>query len=112
MKTWEMIKEITENPDKRFKIKNGKATVGISDSRLQWLDDEDVEAEFVLTELILHDMEWEEVEEPVDFTIAFNSLQKDKSEIIQIVMIPWKPLAIDGTIEAEFEEGGMINVNR
>ena len=55
-----MIKELTENPDKRFKIKNGKATVGISDSRLQWLDDEDVEVEFVLTELILHDVEWEE----------------------------------------------------
>ena len=67
MKTWEMIKELTENPDKRFKIKYGKATVGISDSRLQWLDDEDdVEVEFVLTELILHDMEWEEVEGPVD----------------------------------------------
>lgn len=105
MKTWEMIKELTENPDKRFKIKNGKATVGISDSRLQWLDDEDVEAEFVLTELILHDMEWEEVKEPVDFMTAFNALQKDKSEITLIVMIPWKPLAIDGTIEVEFEEG-------
>ena len=86
MKTWEMIKELTENPDKRFKIKNGKATVGISDSRLQWLDDEDVEVEFVFTEFILHDTEWEEVKEPVDFIEVLKRI-KDSDGDIRLMLI-------------------------
>ena len=67
MKTWEMIKELTENPSKEFTrksdglhIKTNKYGELIWDSGYQFLR-------------LYHD--WKEVKQPVDFMTALNSRQ-------------------------------------
>lgn len=78
MKTWEMIKELTENPEKKFKVKNAEGTVGITDKRLQWIDGTYIDSneDLIINEIVLHDLEWEEVKEPVSFIEALKSCKR------------------------------------
>ena len=71
MKTWEMIKELTENPSKEFTrksdglhIKTNKYGELIWDSGYQFLR-------------LHHD--WEEIKKPVDFMTAFQAFRKMKT---------------------------------
>ena len=78
MKTWEMLRELSENPLLKFKDNSG-STVGISDKtgRVDWLNG-DKEEVFVIYSHApgnvdnLH-LNWELVPEPVDFMTAINS---------------------------------------
>lgn len=65
MQTWEMIKELTENPDKKFKrFGDGLVVWGDGLGYLRWESGHDY---------INIDHEWEEVKEPVDFMTAVSS---------------------------------------
>ena len=64
MKTWEMIKELTENPEKKFKRKTDGLEIRNICGRFNW--------EPGYTFLGVND-EWEEVKEPVDFMEAVKS---------------------------------------
>jgi hypothetical protein len=74
MKTWEMIKELTENPSKEFQIKNAKAVVGVNDGKLQWIKDN---VDFVIGEVALYDLEWEEVRKPIGFVELLERISKE-----------------------------------
>lgn len=67
MKTWEMIKELGENPEKEFKREDGLVVSTSIDDTLMW--------ESGYTHLNIHD-EWEEVKEPVSFMEAIVSGKK------------------------------------
>ena len=71
MKTWEMIKEITENPEKKFKEKSF-GQVEIFEGELVWSSNMDI---VIISEVVLG-MEWEEVKEPVDFMEALKSCKR------------------------------------
>ena len=75
MKTWEMIKALTENPEKKFKGKIlGQAE--LYEGILVWSSSmEDV----VISNTLLK-MEWEEVKEPVSFIEAVESEKKIRVE--------------------------------
>ena len=85
METWQMIKELTENPKLRFK--NGLHVVEISDKTkaIVWKSEDSEEAPFIIYSHSgsgvdnLH-IEWEEVPEPVDFMTAANSGKRIKHE--------------------------------
>ena len=83
MKTWEMIKELTENPEKKFKVKNAEGTVGITDKRLQWIDGTYIDSneDLIINEIVLHDLEWEEVKEPVDFMEVLKRIEDSDGDI-------------------------------
>lgn len=75
MKTWEMIKELTEHPEKKFK-------------RSEWKDDNHIETDF-FGRVINEDREppaiyvgddWEEIIEPVDFMTAVKSGKRVRVE--------------------------------
>lgn len=78
MKTWEMIKELTENPDKKFISRNTgifaelKAYHFIGNYQNKTIEIINNETQKPIT---LHhlDREWEEVKEPVDFMTAVSS---------------------------------------
>jgi hypothetical protein len=65
MKTWEMIKELTENPKKKFRLIDNELDLKVtcSDGEIRWTGDEG---------LYLDD-EWEEVKEPVSWKKAFEA---------------------------------------
>ena len=67
MKTWEMIKELTENPGKGFKIKGENGIVYASDLYSEGKVELD-QVDFIT----IYD-EWEEVKEPVTFMKAVES---------------------------------------
>lgn len=71
MKTWEMIKELGENPEKEFKREDGLVVSTSIDDTLMW--------ESGYTHLNIHD-EWEEVKEPVNFMTAVESGKRIKVE--------------------------------
>ncbi len=81
MKTWEMIKEITENPEKKFKEKSF-GQVEMFKGYLVQSSNMDI---IVINKDIL-EKEWEEVKEPVDFMAAvksgkrFKLINKDDAE--------------------------------
>ena len=91
MKTWEMIKELSENPKKEFKKKGGnlsKCIVKIEDGYFL------VNFYNTIGNLISSDFgggkfnnnievddEWEEVLKQVDFMTAFNAWQKENKVI-------------------------------
>ncbi|WP_042683145.1 hypothetical protein [Anaerosalibacter massiliensis] len=73
MKTWEMIKELTENPKKKF-IRKGqidKSYVSVRNNAVVWLGEKQVGQSLSLSHL--QNAEWEEVKEPVDFMTAVKS---------------------------------------
>lgn len=67
MKTWEMIKELTENPEKIFRNQNGERISVLSGNELYFDDG--------YKNIYLCD-EWEEVKEPVDFMEALKSCKR------------------------------------
>ena len=87
MKTWEMIKDLAENPKLRFKNDLGDVVI-ISDrtKRIVWelKDEEEEEDPFIIYSNEgkvdnLH-IEWELIQEPVDFKTAANSGKRIKHE--------------------------------
>lgn len=86
-KTWEMIKELTENPSKRFRDGLGDiVTTSKKTQRIVWEISEDIprESDFIMFNYAknydnLH-IEWEEVPESVDFMTAVNSGKQIKHE--------------------------------
>lgn len=79
MKTWEMLKELTENPKAKFESYHGRV-VAISDKtgRVVWLEENGEEAPFIIFSYgpggvdNLH-IEWKLVPQEVDFTTAVNA---------------------------------------
>ncbi len=67
MKTWEMIKELTENPEKIFRNQNGEGISVLSGNELYFDDG--------YKNIYLCD-EWEEVKESVSFIDALRSGKK------------------------------------
>ncbi|NLY46833.1 MAG: hypothetical protein GX053_12730 [Tissierella sp.] len=83
MKIWEMIKELTENPDKKFT--NNRANKGSyvaldEDKTLCWFGEGQRGQSFLAN--FLRDDEWEEVKEPVDFMTAFRAWREENKTII------------------------------
>ncbi|WP_042678490.1 hypothetical protein [Anaerosalibacter massiliensis] len=79
MKTWEMIKELTENPEKKFKRKGvvgDVIEVGMESDEITWLGSGD---SFIINSMQLNN-EWEEVKEPMTFIEAVNSGKLMKHE--------------------------------
>ena len=70
MKTWEMIKELTENPKKKFRLKGNNVVLEVVDGEIDLTD----------IDWVLLDDEWEEVKEPVDFMTAIKSRKFVKVE--------------------------------
>lgn len=83
MKTWEMIKELTENQNKRFKNQYGDV-VGKGNGQTDKKGFTDGVFYKNNTpcryEVDLNDV-WEEVKEPVDFMTAFNAWWSDNKTI-------------------------------
>ena len=80
MKTWQMIKELTENPKLKFKNNRGVTIIGKLELnkpyRFTFATDE---AQLSISG-VLHDDEWELVQEPVDFMAAANSGKRISNE--------------------------------
>lgn len=72
MKTWEMIKELTENPDKKFIRKGDPLEMSVDGLKyLRWESGHDY---------INLKHEWEEIKEPVDFMTAVASGSRIRAE--------------------------------
>ncbi len=78
MKTWEMIKELTENPEKKFISKGqiGEGYVSVKNNAVVWLGKGQVGQSLTINHL--QSGEWEEVKEPVDFMTAVKSGKRIK----------------------------------
>lgn len=78
LKTWEMIKELTENPDKKFKTEKGVEAY----IKLGLLHIEDPVSGYVRASIISSETfptdEWEEVKQPVPWLEAIEHHIKDK----------------------------------
>lgn len=81
MRTWEMIKELTENPDKKFRRvgEDRELYVGVYNNFVAWEGDYALETGEEPFE-IYTDLEWEEVKQPVDFMTAIASGKRIKVE--------------------------------
>lgn len=77
MKTWKMIKELAENPSKRFKsnLYNKELLALIKNNKLYIQNEKGVE----MTNIDMS-REWEEVKQPVDFMTAVKSGKKVRVE--------------------------------
>lgn len=84
MKTWEMIKELTENPDKKFRRvgEDRELYVGVYNNFVAWEGDYALETGGEPFE-IYTDLEWEEVKQPVDFMTAFQAFRKMKTIFVK-----------------------------
>lgn len=72
MKTWQMIKEIIENPKKKYRPVNGiDGYVEFKNNQLVWNGQGQFGQVMIVTET--DENEWEEVKEPVDFITAIKS---------------------------------------
>lgn len=71
-----MIKEITENPEKKFKEKSF-GQVEIFEGELVWSSNMDI---VIISEVVLG-MEWEEVKEPVDFMEVLKRIEDSDGDI-------------------------------
>ena len=95
MKTWGMIKELTENPHKKFVAKYFKDEYFAYTRESMHCEEETyydaivLETEGEVWPLVVDEftkgLEWEEVKEPVSFMEAFNALQRDKKNIYCIL---------------------------
>ena len=77
MKFWEMIKELTENPEKKFKSQSG-ILVKVEDGVLTWQGVSGWKTSKAIVGLGLFDAEWEEVKEPVSFIEAVKTGKRIK----------------------------------
>ena len=79
MKTWQMIKELTENPDKKFRRvgEDRELYVGVHNNFVAWEGDYALETGGETFE-IYTDLEWDEVKKPVDFMTAIKALNGGK----------------------------------
>jgi hypothetical protein len=77
MKTWEMIKELTENPNKKFAKKDSakNSYVTIANGAVVWLGKEQNGQNFRVT--LLSNDGWEEVKEPVSFMEALEEVRNN-----------------------------------
>ncbi len=72
MKTWEMIREIIENPKKKYRhVNDTNKYVEFKNNRLVWNGHGQLGQAMIVT--ATDENEWEEVEEPVDFITAIKS---------------------------------------
>ena len=82
MRTWEMIKELTENPNKKFKYDTGheNGIVAVEEGDIKLIS---VNGEKQSKNLPLHygfmNQNWEEVKEPVDFMEVVQALDRGKT---------------------------------
>ena len=77
MKLWEMIKELTENPEKEFvRKRDGLRIKAKENGELNW----DSGHRFMKT-----NDEWEEVKKPVDFMTALRGLREGRKNIYCIL---------------------------
>ncbi len=76
MKTWEMIKELTENPEKKFRIKNGERETYVTMRKgdgcnvIIWQGEYQSGQKFAVTD---GKEEWEEVKQPVPWQEAIEA---------------------------------------
>lgn len=88
MKTWEMIKELTENPSKIFKaLGNEHLRVWVDGSTITFLNTSQSCDYYPSTK-----WEWEEVKEPVTF---IEVLEQVKNDNLMIVSFKHKELTFD-----------------
>ena len=82
MKTWEMIKELTENPNKKFANKGGlkNCYVTVEDGIIVWRGDMQCGQAMSIGFIDGRDREWEEVKEPVTFMEAVESGKRIRVE--------------------------------
>lgn len=81
MKTWEMIKELTENPNKKFYVVGSKhliARVNFETNKIEFVNTS-VKAPYIGIEPTI-DWDWKEVKEPVGFMEAVESGKKVRVE--------------------------------
>jgi len=81
IKTWEMIKALTENPSLEARTNNstgGYKTVKVADNRICWNGDTYLPFYIVLKE---EGHDWEIVTKSVDFMTAINSGKKIRSYV-------------------------------
>ncbi len=83
MKTWEMIKELSENPKKKFKRKTDGLEIRSMCGRFNW--------EPGYTFLGVND-EWEEVRQPVDFMTAMEEIKDEISVEYDGVVVEFKKI--------------------
>lgn len=71
MKTWEMIKELTENPKKKFELIGDGSIVSLKLGFIVW------ESNLQSPKMNTFD-EWEEVKQPVSFMEAMKAFEEGK----------------------------------
>ncbi|OZV10758.1 hypothetical protein CIW83_18225 [Tissierella sp. P1] len=67
MKTWEVIKELTENPNKKFRRKELNSYVTVEGGMIVWRGEFQRGQKMEIGFIDKRDSEWEEVKEPVNF---------------------------------------------
>lgn len=80
MKTWQMIKELTENPKKKFTYTGGRTYVIMEDGMIVWKGEYQKGQAFAIGYINERDREWEEVKQPVTFMEAVKSQKMIKVE--------------------------------
>lgn len=76
MKAWEMIKELTENPEKKFITPSGSipgAYVSSRDGKVVW----EGQGQYGQELIVNLDDEWEELKEPVSFMELLQEVKMD-----------------------------------
>lgn len=85
MKTWEMIKALTENPKKKFHISNGPdGYVEIMNNKVVWQGECIEYGEEFPLHIVLDDSEWEEVKQPVSWQEALEAWATGKAITLKI----------------------------
>ena len=86
MKTWEMIKELTENPKKEFVLKNDRRVnvfMTVGGEVCYEVDGCDIVKLLKLDGWLLK-QEWEEVKKPVGFMDVLKQAKKDNAKLFTI----------------------------
>ena len=85
MKTWEMIKELTENPGKKFTYNGGRTYLIMEDGMIVWKGEHQRGQEFAIGYVDKRERDWEEVKTPVTFMEAFEALRDYEKNIYCIL---------------------------
>lgn len=88
MKTWQMIKELTENPEKKFRRKEANSYVTVEDGKIVWRGEFQNGQEMAIGFIDERDCEWEEVKEPVSFAEVLEQVSKSKTEVLITIKHP------------------------